>query len=604
VSGVLNDLQLLRKYEPVARFTKGESFFPIAAPGYIKECSLWLTDPRGKVRLLVPQGQLDVDRLVDFDELRAGHRLHLRFVDEPLEGLQYQRWWLDPKRKRFVAPGRLARVPLHFRIADSLFDLSLLVRGQVPGGLAAAADLKNRTLTSQDPRRVYYGRVTRSAGWIALQYLYFYAMNNWRSAFSGVNDHEADWEQAIVYLADSESGEPEPCWVAFASHDFEGDDLRRRWDDPQLVREGDHPVIFVGAGSHASYFERGDYLMSAKPGILRPLRRAVNWLRNFWRETLGMGSGEFAQESGRAAFSVPFIDYARGDGLRIGPGQEETWHAELIAGDIDWVHNYRGLWGLDTRDPLGGERAPAGPKYNRDGSVRQSWYDPIGWSGLDKVSPPDQLPGQIAHRLESMQGNLSELGAEIEVKLARLRERALDAEALKATEYPDAARQKSEDELEETRIALEDLQLRRAELAEAREALESYAQKVAGGDLGSPTAHLRNVHRPEPPLSPQHRIVEIWGAISVAAILLGIVLLLVLHPENWLLWLIGSAAGLGAVEALTRGRLINYLLSVVIILATIAAIILLVEFWFWVIVFGLILIAIFMIRGNLRELWQ
>jgi len=598
----MNDLELLRKYEPIARFTKGEAFFPIAVDEFVKECSLWLTDPRGKDRMLIPYGELDVERLVDFDQIPADHTMHLRFVDQPLEGLKFQRWLRDPQRERFVAPGRLARVPLVFRLADSFFDLSLLVRGQVPGGQAAAADLKNRSIYAQDPRRVYYGRVVRSGGWIALQYLFFYSMNNWRSGFYGVNDHEADWEQVLVFLTESEVGKPEPRWVAYASHDFKGDDLRRRWDDPLLVLEGEHPVIFVGAGSHASYFEQGEYLMGAEPGFLLPLKGVINWLRKFWNETLGMGSTEYAQASSRAMLSVPFIDYARGDGLSIGPGQEQGWTPEIISDEIGWVQNYRGLWGLETHDPLGGERAPAGPKYNRGGTVRQSWYDPMGWAGLDKVYPLDELRSEMTERLDSLQSELSEMDEAIEVERDKLRRQALDVNALKVTKYLSTQREKKEDELKTTQVALQELQKRRTELVEARQALQAYARRVGRGDLGLPTAHLKHVHHPEPPLPEQHRIVEIWGALSGALILLVIALLLIFQPANWPVWSIGLAIGLGALEAVIRDNLIDYLLNLTIILAVIAAIILLVEFWVWFLIAGLLVAVVFVVIGNLREL--
>ncbi len=252
----MSDLELLRKYEPIARFTKGEAFFPIAVDEYLKECSLWLTNPQQIDQMLVPSGQLDADRLIDFNEIPTDHKMHLRFVENPLDGLQYQVWLRDPKRERFTAPGRLLRVPLFFRLADALFDLSFLVRGQVPGGYAAAADLKNREITRRDPRRVYYGRVVRSADWIALHYLYFYSMNNWRSNFFGVNDHEADWEQVFVFLAESDTGKPEPHWVAYASHDFKGDDRRRRWDDPLLVKKGTTRLFLSAPGRTPAILNR------------------------------------------------------------------------------------------------------------------------------------------------------------------------------------------------------------------------------------------------------------------------------------------------------------------------------------------------------------
>ena len=598
----MNDLELLRKYEPIACFTKGEAFFPSAVDEYVKECSLWMTDPQGEEKMLVPHGQLDLARLAEYEEIPADHMIHLRFVERPLESPEYQRWLRDPNRDRFEAPGRLARVPLIFRLADSFFDLSFFVRGQVPGGQAAAADIKCRAIEKRDPRQVYYGRVVRSGGWIALQYLFFFPMNNWRSGFFGANDHEADWEQVFVFLTDPEIGEPEPRWAAYASHDFKGDDLRRRWDDPLLVRDGNHPVIFAGAGSHASYFEQGEYLMGAEPAFLKPVKGIINWLREFWYETLGMGSGVAVQQGSRAMLRVPFIDYARGDGRRIGPDQDAQWSPEIVSDEIDWVHRYRGLWGLDTHDPFGGERAPAGPKYNRNGTVRQSWYDPIGWAGLDKVIPADELASDLEERLETVKAEIQALTTEIETQQDELREQYLDVEALKVTEYFGALRKIKVDELKQAQGALQDSQVRKTELVEIRQALESYNQRVARGDWGSPTAHLHHVHHPEPPLPQQHRVVEIWAALSGALILLGIVLLLIFRPGNWLIWLVGLGVVMGGVENLVRRNLVNYLLTIIIILAVIAAIILVVEFWEWILVLLLVGVVIFIIRGNLQEL--
>ncbi len=70
--------------------------------------------------------------------------------------------------------------------------MSLLLRGRVPGGTTAAAEQAYRTHTDPDGCP-YYGRVTRDRGFIAFQYWFLYAMNDWRSTFAGVTDHEADW---------------------------------------------------------------------------------------------------------------------------------------------------------------------------------------------------------------------------------------------------------------------------------------------------------------------------------------------------------------------------------------------------------------------------
>ena len=85
---------------------------------------------------------------------------------------------------------------------------------------------------------------------------------------------------------------------------------------------------------------------------------------------------------------MPFIDYARADGSAIGPGQAAEWTPVPIDDSTDWVDGYRGSFGLDTRDRFAGERAPAGPKYGRTGTVRQSWNDPVGFLGLTKTPSP------------------------------------------------------------------------------------------------------------------------------------------------------------------------------------------------------------------------
>ena len=117
----MNDLDLLRKFEPVVRFTDGEFFFPCAVDEYVRYCSLWLRDNRRNEQQLVAEGDLTVEKLVRYNEVPPGYTLYLRFVDQPLEPLDYQRWLHRPERPLFRAPGRLSRVGLFSRILDSFF---------------------------------------------------------------------------------------------------------------------------------------------------------------------------------------------------------------------------------------------------------------------------------------------------------------------------------------------------------------------------------------------------------------------------------------------------------------------------------------------------
>ena len=239
------DLALLRRFEPIVKYTYGELFFPTGVDGYFAECDLFVGASERERRLLVPQGELTAEKLVDHTA-PPGENLYLRLVQKPLVGLDLARWNRRPDRPVFHAPGRLARVGLFARLVDAGFTASLLLRGTVPGGTAAAAQVKYDRARGADPRYIYHGRVVRQDGWLVLHYMWFYFMNDFRSTFSGANDHEADWEQAFIYLEEPPKGEPRPVWIACAAHDYTGDDLRRRWDDPLLVKEGDHPVLHAG----------------------------------------------------------------------------------------------------------------------------------------------------------------------------------------------------------------------------------------------------------------------------------------------------------------------------------------------------------------------
>jgi hypothetical protein len=441
----------------------------------------------------------------------------------------------------------------------------------------------------------------RQGNWIVLHYLYFYSMNNWRSGFFGVNDHEADWEQVFVYLYEAAEGQYVPHWVAFASHDFAGDDLRRRWDDPHLVKEGEHPVVFVGAGSHASYFERGEYVMGIEPKWLTPVKNAFNGLRRFWVETLGQGESEQFVESVGALLSVPFVDYARGDGVIIGAHKSKSWVPMLISDNDGWVDRYRGLWGLDTRDRLGGERAPAGPKYDRSGAIRLSWYDPLGWAGLDKVFPPSLLLGEIDERLAAIETELATVGSDLEREREALRVLALDVESLRAAEHFSGVYEVRFEELQARQTAFQAQVQRRVEMSETRTALVDYRRRVEQGDLGSPTAHIRHAHRPAPEVK-QRRVLELWAAMSGALALMAFGYLIIYRPNQWILLALIVAVSFGVIDALARGKIDRYLTNLTVALAVVNAIILFIVFWQIALIIPLILLVVFMLRDNLREL--
>jgi hypothetical protein len=597
----VDDLDLLRTYEPVLRFTYGELFFPCSAEAYIRYCSLWALPVRGEPELITPPGELTRERLALIGDAPPGQTYFLRFVERPLRGRAFSRWYLRKERPVFDARGRLARVGLGVRLLDSLFEIALLLRGTVPGGTVAAAEIQYRRIARRHAGPPYYGRVTRQGRYIVLQYFFFYAMNDWRTTFHGVNDHEADWEQILVFL-DGSSGTPAPAWVAYAAHDFTGDDLRRRWDDPELERVGDHPVVYVGAGSHAAYYKAGEYLARYEIGFLAPVYATIDRVRRIWTDTLRQGDPHQIADRIAGLLRFPFIDYARGDGAAIGPGQEQEWSPVLLDEEAEWAEDYRGLWGLSTRDPFEGESAPGGPKFTRSGTVRQTWMNPLGWAGLHKAPPPGAAVEIIERRIAVLEGELEETSRRIHdlgILLPRL---GLEVAALRRSSPLDQLWQERHDELREREMEMNQLHRERQNIIEMIGALAQHREVLVGGDLGDPQAHLIHRHDPQSPRDIRRgRLVELWAALSVGLMLLSFAIVVAIHPQRWVETVLIMSGVFFLIEAALRRHLTDLILKVAVVLAIVSLGVLIFEFFWWILLSIIVGLSLLIIVDNFRE---
>ncbi|HEY4464021.1 MAG TPA: hypothetical protein VGN41_15255 [Streptosporangiaceae bacterium] len=598
------DLSLLRRYEPVLRFTQGELFLPMPVPAYLETCALWRPAgpgrsrgrgvrrrPGGAGQRVCAPGEVTPERLAEIGAAAEAGDLSLRYVEEPLGRREYRAWRRRAGRTR-LAPGsnRFAAVGMVGRVIDAVMRLSLLVRGKVPGGTAAAADQSYRA--HGDPARCpYYGHVTRDRGFVALQYWFLYAMNDWRSTFGGVNDHEADWEQVTVFLPDPPDPAARPAWVAFSSHDEAGDDLRRRHDDPDIEWRDTHPVVFAGAGSHSGAYLPGDYLITVEPPALR---RVIGTARRLARLFLPWTRGQ------GTAFGIPFIDYRRGDGPAVGPGEEREWDPLLVDDETPWVRDYRGLWGLDTGDPFGGERAPAGPRYERTGAVRESWSDPVGWAGLDKEAPTPKAEQQAAEeRMTELDGEIAAAAEELsargdELRRARAGRRALRGVGIKGDPAGVAS-------LETT---VGQLRRRRRALTDEREALARAS--VRGLPLEDPHAHLR--HRAMPNVDPartRRRVLHTWSTISASVLMAGLAVIILGQGGPVLDALIFLTLVMLSVEAFARrhlARFVGGLLAIVVVASLVwVAIATAIGNWREAIAALLALAALVLLVANVRD---
>ncbi len=514
---------LLARHLPILHFDQRELFYPTAVDGFVANSALVVAGTE-----TAPAGNVSVENL--------GHELgadvHLRFVSDAdrrsvvrEEARRFARKLLGP---------RLGRVGYFGRSLDALFLASVAVRPTTPRLTTVAAALKaERHGLHAEP--TCYGRVVEVGDWLVLHYCFFYVMNDWRSGYRGVNDHEGDWEQAWVYC---DPGDHAPVWVVASSHENTGSDLRRHWEDTELVRLDGRPVFYVGAGSHALFFRPGDYVTRIDVPALRPLLRIRRWTRRALRirdddDDRGLGP----------ALGVPFVDTASGDGRVI-----DEWRLEQLDERRPWFGGYRGLWGLDTGDPLDAERAPSGPKFDRSGGIRRSWADPVGFAGLHGTSPPSLADPTIS--LENIEAGLDHIDDEL-----RHTSRLLSLSSRGSLGGPAGGQAERLSELLRQRTELEDLRRRLGRGVVERRGLRD---------------HLRD---PGVPLEPPREagwILAIWATVSVPLLLVSIAAPLVLSELRAIGPLLAVLAGLTVLEQLVR-RHFNAALRLAVVYAAVAA---------------------------------
>ena len=603
IHSTATDLELLRAFEPVVRFTSGERFFPMDVERYVQTCGLWLYHPDDHDSEVIPEGELTIERLVERRAARLGSVFYLRFVP-PLSLEASARALAESQRRRRsegnafrTGLGRLARGGLLPRLLDALFSASLLLRGRVPTATAAAAALEYERMQERDERYVYHGRVVRDGGWTICQYWFFFAYNNWRSGFHGVNDHESDWELVSVYLYE-EGDRLVPEWVAYASHDFHGADLRRRWDDggDLTVASGTHPVVHAGAGSHAAYFAAGEYQSEVPLPVPHRLRGLLDSLERFWRRTLG-------QVAGGSLLRAPFIDFARGDGIVIGPGGDREWTPALVSENTPWVAAYRGLWGLYAQDPISGENAPAGPMYNRDGSPRSSWFDPLGFAELDKVPPPPSEVGLLETESEKLAARQEDLTESVARRTGALQSLGVRLESIEESPHLAGLHRRLSQEVAALTVEVKGLRRERSENEAVLDSVRRRLERLRAGERDDPRAHIRDAAVPLPPAQLRFgKIAELWAAVSLSLLLLGLVAVILFAPKYALPGAVVLLIAVVVGESILRATFVRTINRIAVILALVAAVILVVHFWKPVLLALLAGVAVFLLLQRVREL--
>jgi hypothetical protein len=241
--------------------------------------------------------------------------------------------------------------------------------------------------------------------------------------------------------------------------------------------------------------------------------------------------------------------------------------------------------------------------YNRDGSVRRAWYDPLGWAGLDKEPPPSAALNVTLARQEELANQDTELQAYIEEKSQELMGLGVEVAAMRGEPHMTKRYEAHQGRVRELSKEVDQLRAAQAAAQALMESLQGYAEELQAGKRAPARAHIQRARQPASSQSLRaSRLAELWAAGSIGLMLLALVSLLLFRQEYLL-------HGLGAIlalflflEAAFRGRLTRLVTGVTLGLAVIATLILLYEFFWQILIVVVLAIGIYILWDNLREI--
>jgi hypothetical protein len=210
---------------------------------------------------------------------------------------------------------------------------------------------------------------------------------------------------------------------------------------------------------------------------------------------------------------------------------------------------------------------------------------------------------QLQLQLDSLAKERVEIEAELHQQRETVRLMELEVQALRESSHFDRLYGVRQAELDSTVKVMQALYTRRRDLDEAIQASRVYLEKIQRGDWGDPQAHLAHKLIPQPPLAGFVRLVEFWAAVSGGLLLLVFLAMVLIDSSRWLLWTVLVLAVFIGLEETVRGRITRFLLNLSVLMAVITTLVLVYEFLFWIVIAAVVGMVIYMIAGNLLELF-
>jgi hypothetical protein len=246
---------------------------------------------------------------------------------------------------RYVRGKRLEDVkkaPTARDIAGLGDDYYLNLHGDPLGETCVYAKDFARIVRERKAPAIAYAHLAREPGYpgFALQYWFFWYFNQFNDL------HESDWEgMQLTFEADTpeEALAEEPSEIILFQH---SGGERADWDDSKVQKDGSRPIVYPGAGSHATFYGSAVYVENGEHGS-------------------GLGCDNTSE---------PLRE------LRLRPVLLPD-HASQ-RGRFKWL-SYEGHWGQREKSYNNG---PTGP------TTKTVWREPFSWMADQRTTSP-RLPG-------------------------------------------------------------------------------------------------------------------------------------------------------------------------------------------------------------------
>jgi hypothetical protein len=191
---------------------------------------------------------------------------------------------------------------------------------------------------------VTYSHVAREAehGGFVMQYWFFWYFNQFNDL------HEGDWEGMQISFesetpAEALAGDEEPAEIIVFQH---SGGERANWGDSKVQKEGEHPIVYPAAGSHATFYDSAVYVQNGQNGS-------------------GLG-----------------CDNTSGPTRELRPAPVMLPDKVTFEGPFEWI-SYEGRWGEREK---GYNNGPTGPQ------TKTVWREPFTWMADQRTTSP-RLPG-------------------------------------------------------------------------------------------------------------------------------------------------------------------------------------------------------------------